>query len=233
MTHRPLPLRLLRRTAAVTVLVALCGGTLVGCGEDVRPGSDGTSAEPDASEDAGSSEDSGAPEDEVVPDAEESEEALPEGNVFEGDGYAFAAPKGWQDITDRAGGMSPYLDLGVLDPDRSSPVFGDNVNVLVDVPYPDLSAEETEEQLLTELRRLATDVQVEPRAAIDGEEAVHLSGRTRFGKTNVYSNQYAAYVDDTWYVVTFSHAPQTPAAERREDIATVLESWVFREGDDV
>jgi hypothetical protein len=195
--------------------------------EETSEASPSESAEPsdEPSEDAG--EDEGE-------DAEggDDEDADSGGGGNQGDGYSFDGPQGWADATERFAAMTPGVDLGLMDTEGQDPRFADNVNVLVGAPYPAFSPEEAEQTFLEELSGFARQAKVLPRVEIDDRGAVHLAGRTPVGRIKVYTEQYAAYVDETWYIVTFSHGPDSTAAEREEDMSTVLDSWTWGAGDD-
>ena len=65
----------------------------------------------------------------------------------------------------------------------------------------------------------------------DAQNTVELSGANHTAEAFVPEIPYAAYVDETWYIVTFSHGPDTQASDREDDVATVLDSWEWSEGD--
>lgn len=214
-----------RRAPGIVSLLLLL--PLAACGGEEEPAETPDSAETsDPSDPSESSQSSEEPTDDADDAAEDGA-----GGAVQGDGYAFDGPEGWEDATDRFQAMTPSVDLGLLDTQGEDPRFADNVNILVGAPYPDFSADEAEQTFLEELQGFAKQAAVLPRTEIDDEDAVHLSGRTPVGKIEVFTEQYAAYVDDTWYILTFSHGPDTTAADREADMATVLDSWEWGAGD--
>ena len=201
------PLR--RTTAALATL--LLAGTLAACG-DVEPTAaptDGTtSAAPSASP--------------TEPADESPSEPATDGDRIEGQGYSYGLPEGWEDGTERFQAMSPLLDTGALDSDASAG-FADNVNVIRNDTYPEMTLEEAEQQFAEEARTVSEQVRVREQSEIGGETAIHISGRTAMGNEKVRTEQYSLYQDGAWYVVTFSFAQQTSDAEA--DMGTVLGSW--------
>jgi hypothetical protein len=196
---------------------------LAACGDEEEP----ASSSEETSEAAPS--ESEEPSDEPSDDEEDGDDGAGEGDN-QGDGYSFDGPQGWEDATERFAAMTPGVDLGLLDTEGEDARFADNVNVLVGAPYPAFSPEEAEQTFLKELRGFAKQAEVLPRVEIDDRGAVHLAGRTPVGKIEVFTEQYAAYVDETWYIVTFSHGPDATTADREEDMSTVLDSWEWGEG---
>lgn len=217
-----------RRAPGVIALLLLL--PLTACGDEEEPAS--SSEETSEASPSESEEPSDAPsDDQSEDDGDDAGDGAGDGEN-QGDGYSFDGPQGWADATERFAAMTPGVDLGLMDTESKDPRFSDNVNVLVGAPYPAFSPEEAEQTFLKELRGFAKQAKVLPRVEIDDRGAVHLSGRTPVGKIEVFTEQYAAYVDETWYIVTFSHGPDSTASDREEDMSTVLDSWEWGEGDD-
>jgi hypothetical protein len=214
-----------RRVPGVIALLLLL--PLAACADE-----EPTSSSDDTSETAPSESEEPSDEPDEEPSEEPADEPEASDATAEGDGYTFAGPEGWEDATERFEAMAPDVDLGLLDSESTNAVFADNVNVIVGAPYPAFSPEEAEQTFLEELRGFAKQAKVLPRVEIDDRGAVHLAGRTPVGKIEVFTEQYAAYVDETWYIVTFSHGPDRTEADREEDMSTVLDSWTWDDGDD-
>ncbi len=89
----------------------------------------------------------------------------------------------------------------------------------------ELPPAQAEGQFTDELRTVASRVRVRPPARVGGVDALHLAGRTEAGEVTAVTEQYIAFVDDAYYVVTFSHDEGTPPAQREQEIAAVLDSW--------
>ena len=212
-----------RPGGAAVAAVLLLSGALAGCG-----GADGAADDPAASSggDAStSSSASGSPSPEASESGSKADPAT-DGQLT-GDGYALTLPEGWQDATAEFQEYSPLIDAGALDGDQSGRSFSDNVNVLRNAGQPELPTAQAERQFAEELGTVASEVRVEEPADIAGVDAVHLTGRTRAGDVVAHTDQYICWLDDTYYVLTFSYGDQTPAAEREEEVAAMLGSWTW------
>ena len=212
-----------RPRAAAAVVALLLSGVLAGCG-----GSDSAVDEPavDSGGDTSTgSSASGSPS----PDATESgspADPATDGQLI-GDGYALTLPEGWQDATAQFQEYSPLIDAGALDATQSGRSFSDNVNVLRNADQPELPTAQAERQFAEELGTVASEVRVEEPADVAGVDAVHLTGRTRAGEVIAHTDQYICWVDEAYYVITFSYGDQTPPAQREEEVAAMLASWTW------
>ena len=223
MTARSLrgrPTRRLLRLPAVLLLVPGLVAGLAGCGGDAEPTS---SSSPSAADSATPAE-SATPSEDATP----TESASPsEDGRLTGTGYALTLPEGWQDATDQFKEYSALIDRGAVNATQAGQPFSDNVNVLRNAEQPEVPAAEAERQFAEELATVASRVRVEPRVEVDGVEAVHLTGRTEAGEVTALTDQYVAYADGAYVVITFSYGADTPRAQREEEVSSMLASWAW------
>jgi hypothetical protein len=136
-----------------------------------------------------------------------------------------ALPAGWQDATDQFQQYSPLIDSGALDAEQAGQAFSDNVNVLRNPVQQELPAGRAERRFADELGTVASRVRIEDRTTVGGVPALHLTGRTRAGKVVALTDQYVAFVDRAYYVITFSYGSGTPQHRREHEVAAMLASW--------
>ena len=210
--------RFLRLTAALVLVPGLtaCGGAdpSTDASPAAAPSADVSSASPSA--DASSSK---------PPSGAASSSAA--GERLTGEGYSFALPDGWRDATDQFQEYSELIDTGAVNGDQAGQAFSDNVNVLRNADQSELPPAQAEHQFVEELGTVAKRVEVQPSARVDGVDALHLTGRTVAGKVTALTDQYIAYVDDAYFVVTFSYDSRTPRRERQDEVGSMLSSWAW------
>lgn len=210
-SHAPIKIGLASLALALTSTLAACGGD-----DDSTPttgSTASTSATPTASPSLSES---------ASPSASDTAEAG--GTTIDGTGYSFEMPKGWHEQTKRFQAINPQVDRAAASTDVSVG-YADNVNVIRTENLPEMTADQAEKALVAEVKRVATDVEVQPRREIDGVESLHITGRTTVAKVKVRTEQFASYVDKTWYIITFSFSPKTPDAERQQQTESILDSW--------
>ena len=212
------PVRLPRLSAAVVAL--LLTTALGGCGGDAPEGSPSAGANSRSS--AGTT--SASPPESASESASEASSGSTEGQLA-GEGYTFALPDGWQDATEQFQEYSELIDAGAINAEQAGQGFSDNVNVLRNADQAELPRAAAEQQFADELRTVASRVEVEPQATVDGVDAVHLTGRTKAGEVTALTDQYICFVDGTYYVVTFSYGADTPERRRERELAAMLDSW--------
>ena len=201
------------RWRAALAALALTGA-LAGCG-----GSDDAVDDPETgTSTASSSSPSSAASGSVDP---------AEPGQLSGEGYALALPEGSEDATAQFQEYSPLIDAGALDAEQAGRSFSDNVNVLRNADLAELPPAEAERQFAEELGTVASEVRVDEPADVAGVEAVHLTGRTRAGDVVAFTDQYICYVEDAYYVITFSYGEQTPRAQQEEEVSAMLASWTW------
>jgi hypothetical protein len=210
-------------TAAAVVLTL----GLAGCGgADESAASSADSSGADTPSPAASSASPSAGESRSETDASEaSASPSAEEGRLAGAGYSFALPEGWQDATDQFKEYSELIDAGAVNAAQAGQAFSDNVNVLRNADQAELPPAQAEQQFTDELRTVASRVEVQPPASIDGVDVLHLTGRTDAGEVTARTDQYVAFVDRAYYVVTFSYGTSTPRRQREEEVAAMLDSW--------
>lgn len=218
--------RFLPLTAAVLVILVptACGGGDPSA--DVSAAAASASAEGSASS-ASSGASSGSPTTQDPSNPASSSAVPPDEGRLAGEGYSFTLPTGWDDATDQFRKYSELIDVGAVNGEQAGQLFSDNVNVLRNADQTELPVATAERQFADELGTVASRVRVEDPTTIDGVPAVHLSGRTRAGEVVALTDQFIAFVDDAYYVVTFSYSTGTPDAQRADEVAAMLASWAW------
>ncbi len=91
----------------------------------------------------------------------------------------------------------------------------------------EVPAAQAQQQFADQLRTVASKVQVQPKATVDGVDAVHRSGRTDASGVTAVTDQYTSYVDGAYFIVTFSYRGETPAAQREQEVSSMLASCTW------
>jgi hypothetical protein len=166
----------------------------------------------------------------------------------EGDGYSYAVPDGWRDVSDEAED-EPGLEIAGIGPDtlviaEREDGFASNVNVILE---PDLSGELTAHEyaditlaglrnpkaagfppeLVETIESIRPTEITKPRdAALGDEEALAWDYTSTQGGRELRIRQVATVADETGYTVTLTVLPQ-----HREDgldaLEQVTDSWRF------
>ncbi len=225
------PLRPLRATALAVVLllgVAACGGD----GDDADRAESTASASPTESaeptDDPSSSHgisDAPEPDDPCVTDAAGAGQAA-------GDGFAFAPPKGWQDVSDQlTAALTGGNVSGIAWADRASvdDGFADNLNVIVTADTGVDDVEQLREQFSTELSQAASDVTPGEDREVACETALYQTATTTQQGHDLVYDQVLVVRDGDTYVLTFTHTADTPAATRETVVSGTLASWKWVE----
>lgn len=146
-----------------------------------------------------------------------------DGDTISGTGYSFAVPEGWGDPGPIEGFDADSLAADLDDADG----FADNVNVILS-PAGKVELDQVESAGPGELEGGgATDVSVEPRVTVAGEEAAHISANLASGDTSYLIEQFYVNSDDQTYIVTFSFSPDVADADRQAVTDAVLASWAW------
>lgn len=202
-----------RTTTAATLLVS-AALLLAGCG-----GQSGD-AEPAASGDAGASATPSASTPAVEPAA---------GETITGTGYSFSVPEGWG-IPEQELPGTEGIDVFVANlSDASADGFADNVNVVLSPAPQAITADQVESLGVDELEGAAgaTDVTVEERTTVAGEESAHLSAALDQQGVQYNIDQFYASQGDQTYVITFSFSPEVTEADRAAVYESVLATWTW------
>ena len=146
-----------------------------------------------------------------------------DGDTISGTGYSFAVPEGWGDPGPIEGFDADSLAADLDDADG----FADNVNVILS-PAGKVELDQVESAGPGELEGGgATDVSVEPRVTVAGEEAAHISANLASGDTSYLIEQFYVNSDDQTFIVTFSFSPDVADADRQAVTDAVLASWAW------
>ena len=207
-----------RLTAALVLVPGLtaCGGTdpSTDASPAAAPSSDTSSASPSADSSS------------ARPPSGAASSSAP-GERLTGEGYSFALPDGWRDATHQFQEYSELIDTGAVNGDQAGQAFSDNVNVLRNADQSELPPAQAEHQFVEELGTVAKRVEVQTATRVDGVRALHLTGRTVAGEVTALTDQYIAFVDGTYFVVTFSYDADTPRSQRTGEVAAMLRSWAW------
>ena len=202
--------RTTRLAAALLLTVALA---LTGCGKD------SSSPKEDA---AKSSTPSATPTPTPTPSP-----VVPKGaKVVKGNGYTFAMPSGWHDLTGAVKKEQASVDVAVGNKVQTDG-FTNNLNVVL-TPSGGADADDLDtiaKEIQTSLKPSAPDYAIQDHTTIAGLPAVHLSGVRAEGKQKYWLEQFVIIGPEQSQVISFSFAASTKAAQRDQLITTVLKSW--------
>ena len=148
---------------------------------------------------------------------------------IEGTGYAFTAPVGWRDVTEKLKGTSLGVDRAAAST-RPMGGFADNVNVVIagggQATPAQLDA--AAQQIKQAMRASAPAYRILPRTSVAGTPAAHLAGMRTQGKTRYWLEQYVVVRSEAGYVISFSFSPVTPPARRQQLVRAILAHWSWR-----
>lgn len=221
----------MRKTRNIAALLIAASIGLAGCSDSepsktpaddsssVQP-EEGTNTEPDDEPDT---EEPAEPEDEPEAGGGEGREltaAPAAGTEISRPDYTFNLPADWDETPDQAPEgvdvMAGNLSAGGG--------FTDNLNVLP-APAGAIGLDVIETDGVAELEGAgATDVQVNERVLVGGQETSHMSA-TVSSPVEYVIEQYYIAADDATRIVTFSFNADTAEAERVEIAESVLASW--------
>ncbi len=206
------------KTTTAAALIVSAALLLAGCG-----GQSGDT-EPAASGDAGSSASPSASAPAETPAAEPAA-----GETITGTGYSFSVPEGWA-IPDQALPGTEAVDVFVANlTDASADGFADNVNVVLSPAPQAITADQVETLGVDELEGAAgaTNVTVEERTTVAGEESAHLSASVDQQGVQYNIDQFYPSQGDQTYVVTFSFSTDVTADDRAAVYESVLATWTW------
>lgn len=144
-----------------------------------------------------------------------------------GEAYAFNAPVGWREITDRLARSGAEVDAGVGEDPAEVTTVRENLSVSV-VPHPGMTLDAYERSAARSLAYLIEELETYDREVIDGHEAVHVGGEANTGEASFVFEQYAVVRGDTMYTVSFTLDAGRPEADRHHLIDSVLASWEWQ-----
>lgn len=220
-----------RAVAGTALALVLSVGLVSGCAEDdaepdaqtVEP-SDPAQAETSPSPDETAEESTEEPTEEPSGESSATEAA---GDRLSGDGYTFAKPEGWNDITSSYEDSAIRIDNAVQAQADSPAGAGTNINVIREAPegLPDLQT--LAPQLAQQLKTVA---QVEPEPLdpieLDGEPAIGhtATGSSPQGKLT-FVQRFTIH-DGALYSITLTSDPKS-AKGARKALDGVLASWTW------
>lgn len=145
------------------------------------------------------------------------------GDTVTGDGYSYVIPEGWQ-VADAS--VAPMSDTMAYDP-ADADGFADNVNVVIS-PSGLVPPDTLETAGAAELKSYnATDIVVEDRVSLNGDEATHMAAAMTQQGTTYLIEQFGINSDTQTYIVTFSFSETVAAADREALAMSVLVTWSF------
>lgn len=217
-----------RRPGRFAGLVAALVLALAGCSAEAptgAPASDPTSSPSDPTSDTARDPASSS----AAPSSPTAKPQRPKNaKIIEGQGYSFALPKGWVDLTRTMRTERPTLDVAV---GAATQTDGFASNLVVDVTP--IGEENTDtiddvaEQILQSVQKRAPNYAIRPHASVGGLSAAHLSGKYTASKQPFWLEQFVVIGSSQTIVISFSLAPGSTAKERRRLIDTVLGSWMI------
>ncbi|GGF41311.1 hypothetical protein GCM10011519_13850 [Marmoricola endophyticus] len=154
------------------------------------------------------------------------------GPAISGTGYEMHAPKGWTDVTSSVKASQKQVDQAYASP-QAVDNFKPNLNIIIgkDVGSgtpSDKDFDEGEEQLTSQLKKVgATNVKVQPRVALDGETAVHVTASASASGVEYVTDQYIAIHDGDAYTLTYSFPSSAQEKESQDVKGPSLASFEF------
>ncbi len=148
--------------------------------------------------------------------------SAPAGDTINGQGYTYAIPDGWEDVSNE--GSASQADSAVRVKD-SGGGFGTNVNVIATPAQGVGDIESLRDTFAQQIQRLVdSKVQRIDDTTVDGEQAIgQTATKKQSGETLVFTQYFTAH-NDTVYAVTLT-APQADAANGKQALDSILTSW--------
>ncbi len=150
----------------------------------------------------------------------------PEAGTVVGEGYTFALPAGWIDVTQQTKASNPQVDVAVAEP-QTPGAFRLNFNTVTPSPIPDLTREQLVEQAETELAGV-TNSKVEslPDKTFDGDTAIGQESTTDVSGYDIGIVQYLVVRDGNIYATTITY--DVDRAEEADQILDgIIGSWAW------
>jgi len=206
------PLRRLARVVAAAGLVLAIGA----CGSDTADIADDETS-PTATETTAES-----PPEPTEPT--ETEDGEPAGDVIDGEGYTYAIPEGWEDVSDEPASAQADSAVRVSDPEGT---FGTNVNVIVSPSGGVTDIESLRDQFKQQIEGMVdSEVEEVEDITIAGEPAIGQTASTdQQGETLVFTQYFVAHGDNI-YAVTLT-SPEADAANGQAALDSILSSWTW------
>ncbi len=157
------------------------------------------------------------------PEAPAEESTLATGAKVTGSGYAFYAPKDWEE---QPGDILPGVEFdAVATAPAVADVFTDNINVIKVEGEESLSKKQQKEIIAGVESVGNTDVVARDSVQLDGAEAFRVSSQGEEGEFKFHTDQfYVSHAGNT-YVATFTFQDERSGAEREDLAMSVVNTW--------
>ncbi len=147
----------------------------------------------------------------------------PSGDSIDGEGYAYAIPDGWEDVSDDP--ASADADSAVRVTDSGGGSFGTNVNVIVSPSGGISDVGPLRDQFKQQIEGLVdSEVESVEDTTIDGETAIGQTAAAKQDGQKLVFTQYFAIHEDGIYAVTLT-APASQADAGAAALGSIISSW--------
>ena len=146
------------------------------------------------------------------------------GIEMSGNGYHYAAPQGWVDITNQVTGSEDKVDTAVGQNLKDVGTVRENFNV-VNATAPALTIDSYEAVVAKNLAFMVKDLDIYARTSIGGKPAAHVGGAANTGGSTFFFEQYAVFDGDELYTLSFAIKLDRPESERRALVDSIVAAW--------
>jgi len=148
----------------------------------------------------------------------------PSGDSIDGEGYTYAIPDGWEDVSDEAASAQADSAVRVTD---SAGGFGTNINVIVSPSGGVTDIESLRDQFKQQIEGLVdTPVEEIDNITIAGETAIGQTASAKQQGDTLMFTQYFVAHEDSIYAVTLT-APEADAENGRAALDSIISSWAW------
>jgi len=217
-----IPLASLRRLTAVVAGAGLAFA-LSSCGSDTADIADDETSAPTETT---TSETTSPPEPTDATETTETTDA-PTGDMIDGEGYTYAIPEGWEDVSDEP--ESAQTDSAVRTTDFDGD-FAANINVIVGNSQCMVGSDDIEtgrECFQQEIQGYVDgEVQALENISIDGEPAIGQTASGELQGQQLVFTQYFAQREASTVVITLT-SPEGDTASAEAALDSMLASWAW------
>lgn len=143
--------------------------------------------------------------------------------VLHGNGYTFAAPAGWSDVTAQAKGIQSAVDLAIAAPQTTG--FRDNFNVVSPNPLRGATTNQLRHEAARELRSVThSRVQPVPSRRFDGATGIGQQTHTSSSGYAITLLQYLIPHRHLVYATTLTFQTKH-TAQARSWLRRIISSW--------